>query len=118
MALKTIDNPNDVADSYQYKHQSTLATRHEAADKAVDPTFDKDSSCDLKTPTRERGCKGVKTRREMASWAGQPSVKGSSETMRMMLLTFSLVGLQYVYLLNWVEEDLADGDLDLLGELK
>jgi hypothetical protein len=29
-----------------------------------------------------------------ASWAGQPSIKGSSETMRMVLLTFSLIGLQ------------------------
>lgn len=32
--------------------------------------------------------------RKMASWAGQPSIKGSSESMRMALLTFSLVGLQ------------------------
>jgi solute carrier family 45 protein 1/2/4 len=31
---------------------------------------------------------------EMASWAGQPSVKGSTESMRMALLTFSLVGIQ------------------------
>jgi hypothetical protein len=31
---------------------------------------------------------------DMASWAGQPSIKGSTETMRMMLLTFSLIGLQ------------------------
>jgi len=30
----------------------------------------------------------------MASWAGQPHIKGSTETMRMALLTFSLVGLQ------------------------
>ncbi len=29
-----------------------------------------------------------------ASWAGQPSIKGSTETMRMALLTFSLIGLQ------------------------
>ena len=33
-------------------------------------------------------------REEMASWSGQPHVKGSTETMRMALLTFSLVGLQ------------------------
>lgn len=31
---------------------------------------------------------------DMASWAGQPAIKGSSETMRMALLTFSLIGLQ------------------------
>lgn len=32
----------------------------------------------------------------MSSWAGQPSVKGSSEVMRMMLLTFSSVGMTSV----------------------
>jgi hypothetical protein len=31
---------------------------------------------------------------DMASWAGQPSIKGSTESMRMALLTLSLVGLQ------------------------
>lgn len=34
------------------------------------------------------------TARMAASWAGSPHVKGSSEAVRMMLLTFSLVGLQ------------------------
>lgn len=33
---------------------------------------------------------------KMSSWAGQPSVKGSSEAMRMMLLTFSSVGMTFV----------------------
>lgn len=32
----------------------------------------------------------------MASWAGTPVIKGSTESVRMMLLTFSLIGLQYV----------------------
>jgi solute carrier family 45 protein 1/2/4 len=36
---------------------------------------------------------------EMASFVGQPSIKGSTETTRMALLTFAAVGLQYVYLL-------------------
>lgn len=42
------------------------------------------------------GEKGSRTERivEMASWAGQPAVKGSTESMRMALLTFSLVGIQ------------------------
>jgi solute carrier family 45 protein 1/2/4 len=30
-----------------------------------------------------------------AQWAGTPSVKGSTESMRMALLTASLIGLQY-----------------------
>jgi solute carrier family 45 protein 1/2/4 len=33
-----------------------------------------------------------------AQWQGTPHVKGSSESMRMLLLTFSLIGLQYVQL--------------------
>lgn len=32
----------------------------------------------------------------VAQWAGTPSVKGSSESMRMALLTASLIGLQCV----------------------
>lgn len=32
----------------------------------------------------------------VAQWAGTPSIKGSSESMRMALLTASLIGLQCV----------------------
>ncbi|PNS15503.1 proteinral alpha-glucoside permease [Sphaceloma murrayae] len=32
-----------------------------------------------------------------AQWAGTPSIKGSSEPMRMALLTFSLIGLQFTW---------------------
>jgi hypothetical protein len=32
----------------------------------------------------------------VAQWQGTPSVKGSSESVRMALLTASLIGLQYV----------------------
>lgn len=35
-----------------------------------------------------------------ASWAGTPTIRGSSESMRMALLTVSLVGLQYVRMLH------------------
>ncbi|RDW85079.1 MFS general substrate transporter-36 [Coleophoma cylindrospora] len=34
---------------------------------------------------------------EMASWAGQPHIKGSSESVRMALLTTSLIGLQFTW---------------------
>ncbi len=30
----------------------------------------------------------------MASWVGQPAIRGSTESMRMVLLTLSLIGLQ------------------------
>lgn len=33
-----------------------------------------------------------------AQWSGTPSIKGSTEPMRMALLTASLIGLQYVYI--------------------
>ncbi|KAL8730790.1 MAG: hypothetical protein Q9166_003860 [cf. Caloplaca sp. 2 TL-2023] len=34
---------------------------------------------------------------QAASWAGTPSIKGSTESIRMALLTFSLVGLQFTW---------------------
>ncbi|KAI9850867.1 MAG: hypothetical protein M1838_004936 [Thelocarpon superellum] len=34
---------------------------------------------------------------QAASWAGTPSVRGSSEAMRMALLTFSMIGLQFTW---------------------
>jgi solute carrier family 45 protein 1/2/4 len=36
----------------------------------------------------------------VAQWTGTPKIKGSSESIRMALLTASLVGLQY-YLSNY-----------------
>jgi len=50
--------------------------------------------------TSYNGKGGNSSRKEnsmAASWQGTPSIKGSSESMRMALLTFSLVGLQYVF---------------------
>jgi hypothetical protein len=35
------------------------------------------------------------SRDKMASWVGQPSVKGSTEGVRMGLLTLTAMGLQY-----------------------
>ncbi|KAI1617716.1 major facilitator superfamily domain-containing protein [Exophiala viscosa] len=32
-----------------------------------------------------------------ASWSGNPSIKGSTESMRMVLLTFCLIGLQFTW---------------------
>lgn len=34
---------------------------------------------------------------DMASWVGQPAIKGSTESMRMALLTLSLIGLQFTW---------------------
>lgn len=55
-----------------------------------------------------------------AQWQGTPHVKGSSESMRMLLLTFSLIGLQYVYMLEEARERCSVLTImtDLHGALK
>lgn len=88
MATAVIDDAARITESL-----STTKTRHEAGDWAID-----DDS--IKSPPRprriSRGRPGYRGSEEMASWSGQPSVKGSTEAMRMALLTFSMAGLQYV----------------------
>lgn len=84
----------------------SFATRirgHEADDTA-DEYFscgsDDDGELNLKDTLRRgerRGSSGVQN---MAQWAGKPGIKGSTESMRMALLTFSIIGLQYVYILT------------------
>lgn len=37
-----------------------------------------------------------------ASWTGTPAIKGRTESTRMALLTFSLIGLQYVFFFPFV----------------
>lgn len=52
---------------------------------------------------RRRGSGIEVTDADMASWVGQPAIKGSTESMRMALLTLSLIGLQYALLpLNFI----------------
>ena len=45
---------------------------------------------------RRRGSGIEDTDSDMASWVGQPAIKGSTESVRMALLTLSLIGLQCV----------------------
>lgn len=60
---------------------------HEAGDTAED--------FEVEIKGRRRATTRRKTDPDMASsWAGQPHIKGSSESLRMALLTFSLIGLQ------------------------
>lgn len=51
---------------------------------------------------------------KVAQWTGTPSVKGSTESMRMALLTASLIGLQYASAVS-SELLMADCFADLLG---
>lgn len=60
---------------------------------------------------------------QAARWAGTPSIRGRTESMRMALLTFSLVGLQCVFSNSICERGAADLTESLLciglpGELK
>lgn len=77
---------------------SELRPRHEAEDRAADRENESIISPPPRTRRYSRGRTGYRDRgvEEMASWSGQPSVKGSTEAMRMALLTFSMAGLQYV----------------------
>jgi len=59
----------------------------------------------------------IGTKADMASWVGQPAIKGSTEPMRMALLTFSLIGLQYVFSAVGGTESLLISRIGLLGEL-
>jgi hypothetical protein len=85
---------NDAADCNQQIREWALGTRgHEAQGS-------EGQIKDCQSPG-EKGRYGDKVAK-MASWAGQPAVKGSTESMRMALLTFSLVGIQLVYLFSRV----------------
>lgn len=64
---------------------------------------------------RRRGTGIEVTDADMASWAGQPAIKGSTESMRMALLTLSLIGLQYALLPIELHQNLTY-QLDLHGE--
>jgi hypothetical protein len=55
----------------------------------------------------------------VAQWSGTPKVKGSSESMRMALLTASLIGLQYLHLpICIVRQQRAHKPADSLGTSK
>jgi hypothetical protein len=87
MAIAAVDN--EVADPPCYE-LSVLRTRgHEAEDRAGE------CDRDLYDINYAEPLGGI-SRSAMAQWAGQPRIKGSSETMRMIMLTFSLIGIQYV----------------------
>lgn len=79
-------NEDDAADS----SSSTFGTRGHDSDDEFEDEIKGIGSGDDDDDDDGR----IVTSADMASWSGQPHVKGSSETMRMVLLTFSLIGLQ------------------------
>ena len=82
MQTRTSIDEDDALGSY-----TTFRVReHEAADGAA--SFLED--------TTSGDFEVQRTAADMASWAGQPAIKGSSESMRMMLLTVSHIGIQCV----------------------
>jgi hypothetical protein len=84
---KSIDNVG-VGDPY-----SGLNRGHEAERTADDSSFDS-SSDDGIDSYKEQGRIFTARLEDMAQWAGQPTIKGSRESMRMALLTFSIIGIQ------------------------
>jgi hypothetical protein len=82
---------NDRTNSYH----NFLTRDNEAEENTIE--FDSDLSIQRQSASSstDRGAAN------MASWSGQPTIKGSTEAMRMALLTFSLAGLQYVLKDGW-----------------
>jgi hypothetical protein len=93
MAIKDVDDDDAADSSRNYRYPTFGTCGHEALQRAEG--FDGDIIRERERPRR------TDTAGDMASWAGQPAIKGSTETMRMALLTFSLIGLQYVQLADW-----------------
>jgi solute carrier family 45 protein 1/2/4 len=97
-AIKRGDATITVAEEYQIEDpegfprrpririRSQLATEVPAEEESLD-----NSRADNYDSQEE-----FESKASMASWSGQPAIKGSTEQMRMALLTFSLVGLQFV----------------------
>ena len=54
------------------------------------------SACGVYISRHDKGVLKIKKMPQAARWVGSPSIKGKTESMRMALLTFSLLGLQYV----------------------
>jgi solute carrier family 45 protein 1/2/4 len=97
-AIKRGDDTVTVAEEYQIEDledylrrpririRSQLATEVPAAEDSLESL--RAGDYDLQEEFESKA--------NMASWSGQPAIKGSTEQMRMALLTFSLVGLQFV----------------------
>ncbi|CAH0049926.1 unnamed protein product, partial [Clonostachys solani] len=82
----------------QFKHDDVLAAHPSTVDGGTNahPHWPRDSTDDQRFHSNQRV--EVDFRREkMASWSGQPSVRGNSETTRMVLLTFSAIGVAFTW---------------------
>jgi hypothetical protein len=75
-----------------HDYHSDSAAQHHQTSYPTSGTRQPDAEAD----TGGEDVKDRKDGEDMASWAGQPAIKGSTESMGMVLLTFSLIGLQYV----------------------
>lgn len=89
----SVASENDSDDNDTHDHYTASSAREYEADREAG--FD----IDIGAGDSEFG-KRTESAANMASWVGRPSVKGSTETMRMALLTFSLVGLQYGFYIS------------------
>jgi hypothetical protein len=109
-------NNSGGADSYS-SNSTRWSRGYDAGHRAEQGQISEDEDREVSKfiPSRTRG-------ESMASWAGQPSIRGSTESMRMALLTVTAVGLQYVspypltvlVLISFVQTYMGNGD-DLYG---
>ena len=89
MAINDVDDDDIAYSNYNYDYPTVATRGHEAERRA------EGFEHNIREGTREKEwLRRTDMTKEMASWAGHPAVKGSTETMRMVLLTFSLIGLQ------------------------
>ena len=76
---------------------SGFATRGHEAERTAERIvfqFDSEDEVDRYKEDQRQRFSARRGLADMASWSGKPAVKGSTEAMRMALLTFSIIGIQ------------------------
>jgi hypothetical protein len=102
VAIMVSTEQGNVDDSSDSTSRSRFTSYPTSGTRQLDT--DSDTGCEVNgREDREGG-------EDMASWAGQPAIKGSTESMRMILLTFSLIGLQCVPRICYCLSAFADED--------
>lgn len=98
-------------DGIPLKQYPTSGSRTKIEDEEAEHEANRDRSIELRDheedehydPAPHVGREGINRRNiqeeeaDMASWVGQPAIKGSTDSMRMALLTLSLIGLQFTW---------------------
>ena len=89
------DTGHAIADLSETSNSPAIRTPSDSRNGSVDEEAQRDEGEDEDERYSEIG--GRRSGAEMASWSGQPAIKGGSEMMRMVLLTFNAIGITYVH---------------------